>query len=444
MKKITSKYGVLLLLLLLTSNLLVAQVGINTTDPKGILDITSANMGVVYPNVSLTAANSSSPVTNPQGGAIVAGTVVYNTNTTFNGTTNDVYPGIYVWDGSKWIIHYKKRQSELFDQTAEVRTDAQFTGSWQDITGLGVATANTFTAQFSGLYRIEVKSNFGGGKMDVNSSITVAAAKGRYRFTFDGTSNLFETQAFSAYNSFISGGTHYSAIWKESYNTYYVNLTAGQAYPFSLEFDAFDAPGFIGDGTYGFPVVTNELINEDFSSYSVTQNHTSDSDCNTTDGWEIWNNFSSAYECSACVDDMMFIYGNNSSCTQNATALMSFTPTATEVNVSFAYRLRERSGRNDSFRVYLHDGSSQVGSDLIFVDNSGTVDTNTSYSGTATVVAGVTHTLRFEYINGIRAYGATFDNVIVSETSLGAFSGLGRGYIGNEVDCQIEFTYIDE
>lgn len=42
------------------------------------------------------------PVTNPQGGAILESTIVYNTATA--GTTpNDVVPGYYYWDGSKWL-----------------------------------------------------------------------------------------------------------------------------------------------------------------------------------------------------------------------------------------------------------------------------------------------------------------------------------------------------
>ncbi len=47
-------------------------------------------------------------------------------------------PGIYVWDGGKWIIQFKKRQSELFNQTALLRTEANFVGGWQDVPGLGI------------------------------------------------------------------------------------------------------------------------------------------------------------------------------------------------------------------------------------------------------------------------------------------------------------------
>ena len=150
MKKNTLPQSLKFLALLFLTNIAFAQVGINTTDPKGVIDFNSTTLGVVYPNVALTATNISAPVVNPQGGAIVEGTTVYNTNTTSTGAVTDVHPGIYVWDGTNWVVHYKKRQSELYNQTAILRTQANFAGNWQDVPGLGVADAKTFTAKYPG------------------------------------------------------------------------------------------------------------------------------------------------------------------------------------------------------------------------------------------------------------------------------------------------------
>lgn len=50
-----------------------AQVGIGTVSPNGALDVTSTTAGLVLPRVANVAA-----VTNPQGGAIVNGTMVYD------------------------------------------------------------------------------------------------------------------------------------------------------------------------------------------------------------------------------------------------------------------------------------------------------------------------------------------------------------------------------
>ncbi len=442
MKKNILFYCLNLITILIISHYTFAQVGVNTTGPRGVLDLYSTTLGVVYPNVALIAANNQSPVVNPQGGNIVAGTVVYNTNTTSTGTTNDVYPGIYVWDGAKWVVHYKKRQSELHDQTTSLRTESNFAGGWQDIPGLGISDTKTFTAKYTGLYRIEVKTNFAGGRTETNSSIFVSLASGQFRFDFDGTINYFETSSLSAYSSYINSGTYFDAIWKESYITNYVTLTAGVTYSFSLCFDAYDAPGFIGNGSTTTSATSVDLINEDFEgSYTVIQNHTPDSDC-STNGWVT----SSSNSCSSCSGSHLYINGSNSNCTQNATALISFTPTVSSVDISFDYLFRERNNKNDSFRVYLHDGTSQVGADLINIDNSGSALTDTSYSGSAAVVAGTPHTLRFEYINGNqRARYASVDNLVISELS-GPVATVteGRGYIGNEIDCQIEFTYIGE
>ncbi len=364
MRKITLLYTLPLFTLLCMSNITLAQVGINTTDPKGILDINSTTLGVVYPNVNLIATDDPSPVVNPQGGPIVVGTVVYNTNSTDTNALTDVNPGIYVWDGGKWIIHFKKRQSELFNQTSLLRTEANFVGGWQNVPGLGITDGRTFTARYSGLYRIEVKSNFGAGRTSRNSSVFVSMASGQFRFLF-GTdpARTFETQAFSAHSSFINSGTYFNAISKETSQTYYVNLVAGTTYPFSLSFDAYNAPGFIGNGSTISNAAVN-LVNENFNSpYTVVQNHTPDADC-PTNGWVATT---AANQCASCVGNTLNINSNvgTNNCSQNATALISFTPTANTVNINFDYRFNQRSSFFDSFRVYLHDGTAQVGANLV-------------------------------------------------------------------------------
>lgn len=79
-----------------------AQVGIGTVTPRGALEISSSTNGFLTPRVALTAANVASPVVNPQTGAIMAGTIVWNTATA-GSTPNKVIPGLYYWDGSRWV-----------------------------------------------------------------------------------------------------------------------------------------------------------------------------------------------------------------------------------------------------------------------------------------------------------------------------------------------------
>ena len=79
-----------------------AQVGLGTTTPAGALDINSTTQGMIPPRVALTATNVAAPVVNPQGGALVPGTLVWNTNTAGVIPTN-VAPGMYYWDGTRWV-----------------------------------------------------------------------------------------------------------------------------------------------------------------------------------------------------------------------------------------------------------------------------------------------------------------------------------------------------
>mgnify|MGYP006186734041 CR=1 FL=1 len=87
---------------LLINLTITAQVGVGTTTPEGALDVSSTTNGFIPPRVSLTATNVAAPVVNPQGGALVAGTTVWNIATA--GTAPyKVAPGLYFWDGSRWV-----------------------------------------------------------------------------------------------------------------------------------------------------------------------------------------------------------------------------------------------------------------------------------------------------------------------------------------------------
>ncbi len=80
----------------------LGQVGIGTTVPKSGLDVTSSNMGVLLPRIALTDKFTSSPVSNPAGGALEPGTLVWNTST-INSGLNILFPGYYFWDGLSWM-----------------------------------------------------------------------------------------------------------------------------------------------------------------------------------------------------------------------------------------------------------------------------------------------------------------------------------------------------
>lgn len=89
---------------LLTAVTNAQNIGINSTgaaaNSSALLDVDAApnnDKGVLLPRVALTAANNPAPVTSP-----VVSLIVYNTATA--GTPpNNVVPGFYYWEGTKWV-----------------------------------------------------------------------------------------------------------------------------------------------------------------------------------------------------------------------------------------------------------------------------------------------------------------------------------------------------
>lgn len=246
-----------IVLLSLVANTALAQVGIGTTNPKGALDIESNLYGVVYPSVALLATNTEDPVVNPTLEVLEVGTTIYNTNTTNNGSF-DVEPGIYSWDGTKWVRHYYKRQVQGYKQGSVLR--AKSNGNWEIVDGFPISSPKTFFAKYSGLYKIELRLNYGGGAMVNNADVNVGLFEGDFRFTFSGSSSspyLFNIKSYSTFNNHISGGTQFSNISSQITKTIYVNLVSGITYTFSLEFDQYPDPdsnpsiGFINDGNSG-------------------------------------------------------------------------------------------------------------------------------------------------------------------------------------------------
>jgi len=67
--------------------------GTFTPDASSMLEIQSTNKGLLIPRVALTQTTSASPVTDP-----LTSLLIYNTS-----LVNDVKPGYYYWDGSKWV-----------------------------------------------------------------------------------------------------------------------------------------------------------------------------------------------------------------------------------------------------------------------------------------------------------------------------------------------------
>ncbi len=250
------------LLIFFYSISLYAQVGINTTAPNGALEVSSDTTGVVFPRVALTSTNVALPVVNPNGGGVlVPGTTVFNTNSTSTGA-NDVYIGKYYWNGSQWVEQFDKRQSQLFEQDRTIspsnpnndaigyRVSANV--GYQDIYGLD---SQTFTANFTGTYRVEGSLNYGPGILQVpdNGSMSAVGVQGMFRLTFDGVDHMKYVNPITIYNDAYSAESsiNYFALYNEPTIIFYITLTAGTTYTFNLAFDQWGDDRLINSGNSG-------------------------------------------------------------------------------------------------------------------------------------------------------------------------------------------------
>ncbi len=79
------------------NSIVFAQVKVSATpsvaNPDAILEIESNNKGLLLPRLALVSTTSPAPLTN-----FVKGMVVYDTV-----TINDITPGMYYSDGTKWV-----------------------------------------------------------------------------------------------------------------------------------------------------------------------------------------------------------------------------------------------------------------------------------------------------------------------------------------------------
>lgn len=246
------KYAILLLAILQALPY-QAQVGIGTSAPQGMLDISSSSYGVVYPVVALSSTAIQLPVTNPNGGNLVQGTVVYNTNTNILGS-NSVYPGTYMWNGSIWVPQFTKRQSKIFEQTAVLRTSSSVSlpaDGYEEVPGFKALDNKTFTAKYSGKYRVELRVNYGGGEIKqpgaTEGQVNAAAQEGTFRFKLSGTDYFLNSKSVSTYNKMFTTNLFVN-IWKDNYYTFYITMISGQSYPFNLAFNQTFSDGFVKDG----------------------------------------------------------------------------------------------------------------------------------------------------------------------------------------------------
>ncbi|MDP5101450.1 MAG: hypothetical protein NWQ09_08990 [Nonlabens sp.] len=86
-----------------------SQVGIGTASPEAALDVSSTNAGLLLPRIALTSLTVVAPITNPNGGAVVDGTMIWNT-----GTGGVTPAGYYYWQNSRWNLVGSDNQPQVY------------------------------------------------------------------------------------------------------------------------------------------------------------------------------------------------------------------------------------------------------------------------------------------------------------------------------------------
>lgn len=111
------KYYFLLLLTILISYPLKAQVGINTKDPdkSAILDVVDNDKGILIPRVSLRGVTDTSTISNPASSLLVFNLTNGNNNTPTDVTDDVKADNLYYFYNNRWneIISQKNLDDEL-------------------------------------------------------------------------------------------------------------------------------------------------------------------------------------------------------------------------------------------------------------------------------------------------------------------------------------------
>lgn len=256
-----------------------AQVGVGTTTPNGALDISNSTMGLVPPRVALTSINTAAPVVNPQGGALLAGTMVYNTNDTMPGTYA-VSPGLYFWNGSQWVSQYQRKYYIEQEQSSILTTHT--TATQLNIPGL---VGHSFVAPYDGTYQFIFTGNLGAqqvdakdtnisGSEDIDGYGAVGFVEGLFRLSVNGTNydkyNYSTSHYRSSTGSNGSGGTDIYLLFNEITIIVNVTLSAGDTCPYSATYGPIGDENIVTTGNNQHQVGETDPSYENLCRINVT------------------------------------------------------------------------------------------------------------------------------------------------------------------------------
>jgi hypothetical protein len=154
------------LLLVFLFNTSEAQVGLQTNEPKGALDIDSSDSGVLLPRIALTSLTTAAPVTNPNGGVLVDGTMIWNT-----GTAGVAKTGFYLWENNQWNLVVSENKPQIFIGRMLISATDFSTGT-KTITGIPFSPR---TVEFTAISNTETLNGGytrSGAGNDANNSVS--------------------------------------------------------------------------------------------------------------------------------------------------------------------------------------------------------------------------------------------------------------------------------
>ncbi len=160
------------------------QIGINTTFPKGALDIESINTGVLIPRVQLTSDLDNTTVINPLGGALSTSTLIYNIAPA-GVVPNNVLKGFYYWNNSssKWIPiqgdtnWIKNGNNSISTPPTPLVYGTSVIGATENF--LGTTDINDLTLGTNNIERMRVKNttgNIGVGTANPSTTLEITSA----------------------------------------------------------------------------------------------------------------------------------------------------------------------------------------------------------------------------------------------------------------------------
>jgi trimeric autotransporter adhesin len=187
---------------------LIAQVAVNTDgslpDSKSILDIKSANKGVLLPRIALTGTTDNTTIPSPPESMLI-----YNT-----AAVSDVTPGYYYWNGSKWTT---------------ISSTVTTPGGWN--TSIQYNNSGTFGGNLDLVWDLE------SGRLTVKSlgSMNLFLGENSGNPTLTGNSNMFigsgtGSSITSGYSNTFVGpltGQYVSSSWGNTFLGRGIGLNAG-------------------------------------------------------------------------------------------------------------------------------------------------------------------------------------------------------------------------